>query len=147
MLLAGQEARLPFDLTQGPLLRGRLLRLAQDEHVALFTLHHIVSDGWSVGVLIREVSLLYQAFAAGLPSPLPELPVQYADFAVWQRQWLQGGELKSQLDYWKQRLAGLRPLELVSDRPRPAVQSFRGAWLPVQLSQALSRGAAAVEPA
>ena len=138
--LAAEEARQPFDLEQGPLLRGCLLRLAEDEHVALFTMHHIVADGWSVGVLIQEVAQLYPALAAGRPAPLPELPVQYADFAFWQRQWLQGEQLQSQLAYWRERLAGLSPLELPTDRPRPALQSFRGASLPVLLSGPLSQG-------
>jgi acyl carrier protein len=102
--LAGQEARRPFDLSQGPLLRATLLRLDEKDHVLLLTMHHIVSDGWSMGVLFREVSVLYEAFTTGGPSPLPELPIQYADFAVWQRQWLQGEVLEKQLDYWRKQL-------------------------------------------
>ena len=108
--------------------------------MVLLSMHHIISDGWSLGVLVRELAALYRAFAQGQPSPLPELPVQYADYAVWQRQWLQGERLQSQLAYWKQRLAGLAPLELPTDRPRPAVQTFRGATLPVTLPRELAAG-------
>jgi amino acid adenylation domain-containing protein len=140
--LAIEEARTPFGLSAGPLLRAKLLRLADDDHVALLTLHHIVSDGWSMGVLINEVAALYRAFANGEPSPLPDLPVQYADFAAWQRNWLQDEELEKQLAYWKDQLAGAPPLlELPTDRPRPAVQSSNGATysfvLPKELSASL----------
>ena len=90
--LASEEASRPFDLVTGPLLRATLLRLAPEDHVLLLTMHHIISDGWSMGILYRELSVLYEAFAKGEPSPLPELPIQYADFAVWQREWLQGKE-------------------------------------------------------
>jgi amino acid adenylation domain-containing protein len=108
-------------------------------------MHHIISDGWSMGVLVRELGALYPAFAAGQPSPLPELPIQYADFASWQRQWLAGEVLDYQLAYWKRQLAGAPPaLELPTDRPRPAVQSYRGAALPVQLPRALSEALAAL---
>ena len=138
--LAQAEARRPFELAAGPLWRLRLLRLGEQRHVVLLSMHHIISDGWSVGVLVRELAALYRAFAQGQPSPLPELPVQYADYAVWQRQWLQGERLQTQLAYWKQRLAGLAPLELPSDRPRPAVQTFRGATLPVTLPRELAAG-------
>ncbi len=125
---AALEARRPFDLARGPLLRARLLALAQDEHVVLLTLHHIVADGWSLGVLVRELAALYEAFAAGKLSPLSALPLQYADYAVWQRRWLQGEPLAKLLAYWKQKLAGAPPsLQLPTDRPRPAVQTFRGA--------------------
>ena len=123
-----EEARAPFDLAAGPLLRAVLLRLGPEEHVLLAGMHHIVSDGWSTGVLMREVDALYAAFRRGEPSPLPELPVQYADFAAWQREWLRGESLEGQLGYWRERLAGAPPLlELPTDRPRPAVQSYRGA--------------------
>jgi len=125
--LASEEARKPFDLTQGSLLRALLLRLSETEHVLLLSVHHIVADGWSMGVLIREVASLYRAFVEGRLTPLAELPIQYADFAVWQRQWLQGEVLHEQLDYWRQQLAGLKPLELPLDQPRPPVQTFRGA--------------------
>jgi len=126
--LIREEALRPFDLARGPLLRARLLRLAADEHALLLNVHHIVSDGWSQGVLVREISALYGAGHAGVPSPLPELPVQYADFAVWQREWLAGAELERQLAYWRRRLAGTLPvLELPFDHPRPAVATHRGA--------------------
>ncbi len=132
--LARQEAQKPFDLTCDPLLRTRLLKLDQSEHVLLLTIHHIVSDGWSLGILAQELTQLYQAFSTGQPSPLPELPVQYADFAVWQREWLQGDVLQAQLDYWKQKLRGGIPtLGLPTDRPRPAIQTFRGARQPFTL--------------
>jgi len=137
--LALSEARRPFDLQRGPLLRLLLVRLAGTDWLLLLTLHHIVSDGWSLGVLVREVTALYEAFSQGLPSPLPELPVQYADFAAWQRSWLQGEALDAQLGYWRRRLAGAPAvLELPLDRPRPPVQSYRGATCPVVLSLPLS---------
>ncbi|NRD48556.1 non-ribosomal peptide synthase/polyketide synthase, partial [Corallococcus exiguus] len=131
--LASTEAQRPFDLASGPLVRALLLKLAPTEHVLVFTLHHIVSDGWSLGVLVREVAALYAAFSEGRPSPLPELPVQYADYAVWQRSWLQGEVLDVQLDYWRQRLADAAPLELPIDFPRPAVQSSQGGVQPLRL--------------
>jgi amino acid adenylation domain-containing protein len=125
--LADEEARLPFDLAAGPLLRATLLRLAPREHVLLLTMHHVASDGWSMGVLTAEMAALYEAFAKGEPSPLPELAIQYSDFAAWQREWLSGEVLGRQLGYWKERLSGAPPvLELPADRLRPARQSFRG---------------------
>ncbi|MGE0127952.1 MAG: amino acid adenylation domain-containing protein [Blastocatellales bacterium] len=140
--LAAVEAGRPFDLSRGPLLRATLLRLEPERHVVLFTLHHIISDGWSMGVLVREVGMLYEAFASRRPSPLPELPIQYADFAIWQRQWLGGEVLERQLAYWKKQLAGSPPmLALPTDRPRPAMQTFRGCVqsiaLPAELSAAI----------
>jgi amino acid adenylation domain-containing protein len=118
----------PFDLRHGPLFRAMLLKLSAEEHVVAIAVHHIVSDGWSIGVLIREVGALYGAFACGQPSPLPALSVQYADYALWQRSWLKGEVLAQQGAYWKQQLAGApAALELPSDRPRPPVQSFQGA--------------------
>ena len=123
---AAVEARQPFDLAEGPLVRLRLLRLWHSEHVLLVTVHHIVSDGWSVGILVREFTALYTAFAAGQPSPLAPLPLQYADFAIWQREWLQGPALDAQLAYWDTQLAGVEPLELPADAPRPAAPSRRG---------------------
>jgi amino acid adenylation domain-containing protein len=126
--LARAEAGAPFDLGVAPLLRVHLLQLADDEHVILFTLHHIIADGWSIGVLVREVAALYRAYTQGLPSPLPPLPIQYADFAHWQRSWLTGAVLERQLAYWKTQLADAPTLlALPTDRPRPAVQSHRGA--------------------
>jgi amino acid adenylation domain-containing protein/non-ribosomal peptide synthase protein (TIGR01720 family) len=126
--LADCEARTPFDLGRGPLIRARLLQLDPSDHVLLLTLHHIISDGWSMGVLIHETAVLYAAFAAGLPSPFPELPIQYGDFAVWQRERLKGGGLEKQAYYWKSKLGGELPaLKMPTDRPRPAEQSFHGA--------------------
>ncbi|HEY7767282.1 amino acid adenylation domain-containing protein, partial [Longimicrobium sp.] len=131
---AGEEARRPFDLAAGPLFRAALLRLGADDHVLLLAMHHIVSDGWSLSVLFRELSMLYPAYREGRESPLPELPVQYADYAVWQREQLAGEALDRQLAYWRQQLAGAPELlELPTDHPRPAVQSFRGADEGVQL--------------
>jgi amino acid adenylation domain-containing protein len=125
---AAAEFTRPFDLETGPLLRLVLLRHSQDEHTIICVLHHIISDGWSKGVLMREVSVLYAAFSQGMPSPLPELPVQYADFAAWQRQQLQGDVLNQSLAYWRNNLATAPPLlELPTDRPRPPIQTYRGA--------------------
>ncbi len=141
--LAVQEARRPFDLSHGPLLRVTLLRLSDDEHVVLLNMHHIVSDGWSIGVLLHEIAALYEAFSQGRPSPLPELPIQYIDFAIWQRNWLQGDVRDEQLGYWKQQLAGELPVvELPTDRPRPPYQTFRGAFetltIPQEIAAALA---------
>ncbi|MBN8227307.1 non-ribosomal peptide synthase/polyketide synthase [Corallococcus macrosporus] len=137
--LATREARQPFHLVHGPLLRTALLKLSADSHVLLVTMHHIVSDGWSMGVLIRELASLYEAFSSGRAPSLPPLPVQYADFALWQREWLQGETLESQLGYWKRQLAGApSALELPTDRPRPPVQSRRGATLPVHFPSELT---------
>ena len=139
--LARDEAQRPFDLSAGPLLRVTLLRLSEEEHVLLFTLHHIVSDGWSMGLLVREVAALYRAYQAGEDSPLEELPVQYADYAQWQRGWLQGEVLERQLAYWRQQLAGAPPvLELPTDRARPVVQSYRGAAWEFRLGEELTGG-------
>ena len=137
--LVREEAQRPFDLAQGPLLRTTLLRLGEEDHILLLAMHHIVSDGWSGGVLFQEITALYEAFSTGKPAPLPELPVQYADYAVWQRGWLQGEVLEKQLSYWRERLSGAPPvLELPTDHPRPAVQSFRGARQSVMLSKSLT---------
>lgn len=137
--LAHEEAQLPFDLVNDPLLRVRLLQLSDNQHVLLFTLHHIISDAWSLGVLIREFAQTYTAFSTGESLSLPELPIQYADFAVWQRQWLQGEVLETQLNYWQQQLKHAPPLlELPTDRPRPPVQTFRGANQSLMLSKALT---------
>ena len=125
-LLIEDEARRPFDLARGPLLRASLLRLAEREQIVLVTMHHIASDGWSIGVLVREVAALYDAFLAGHPSPLPEPTIQYADYAAWQRAWLQGDALKALLDFWSGQLAGVPTLELPADRPRPPSMSGRG---------------------
>jgi amino acid adenylation domain-containing protein/non-ribosomal peptide synthase protein (TIGR01720 family) len=139
--LAAQEAQAPFDLTQCPLMRVCLLRLEPTEHVMLVTLHHIISDGWSIGILFREVAALYEAFSLRKPSPLPELPIQYVDFACWQREWLQGEVLEKQLAYWKERLEGELPaIALTTDHPRPAVQTFRGATRTFTVPDDLSAG-------
>ncbi|MBV9107973.1 MAG: AMP-binding protein, partial [Gemmatimonadetes bacterium] len=130
----GAEARRSFDLSAGPLFRAALLRLGEEEHVLLLSMHHIVSDGWSMGVVFRELSALYAAYLEGRESPLPELPVQYADYAVWQREQLAGEALDRQLAYWRERLAGAPELlELPTDRPRPPVRTYRGASVPVEL--------------
>ena len=142
--IAREEARRPFDLAAGPLLRARLLRLEDEEHVVLLTMHHIVSDAWSRGILIREAATLYDAYSNGRPSPLPELPLQYADYAEWQREWLTGETLGEQLSYWREHLAGAATLELPTDRPRPPVQSSRGAREFFGLSEELSEGVKAL---
>lgn len=139
--LSTEEALAPFDLAAGPLIRGQLLQVAEDEHILLVTQHHIISDGWSVGVMVREVSALYGAFSQGLPDPLPPLPVQYADYAVWQRKQLSGESLERQQTFWGQQLAGAPALlELPSDHPRPAVQTSRGEAYPLALSPRLTAG-------
>ncbi|MFL6233221.1 MAG: amino acid adenylation domain-containing protein, partial [Thermoanaerobaculia bacterium] len=117
----------PFDLQRGPVLRALALRLGPREHVLTLVVHHIAADGWSLGVMVEEIAALYPAALAGAPAALPELPVQYADFAVWQRDWLRGEALERQIAYWRERLAGAPPLDLPTDRPRPPAQSFRGA--------------------
>ena len=141
--LAATAARRPFDLAAGPLLLANLLRLEDGDHIVLLTLHHIVSDGWSMGVLIRELAVLYGALASGGSSPLPELPLQYADYAGWQRSWLKSDRLAGQIDYWRGLLAGLPTLQLPTDRPRPPVQTYRGATrrlsLPAGLRDELER--------
>jgi non-ribosomal peptide synthase protein (TIGR01720 family) len=140
--LAAAEAQQPFDLGHGPLLRAKLLRLADEEWIVLLSMHHIVSDAWSANLLVSEVTALYDAFDAGRPSPLPELPIQYADYAVWQRERLQGESFEQQLQYWRQQLGGdLAQLELPTDRPRSIVPSHRGEsqvfLLPADLSKSL----------
>ncbi|HEX7181318.1 MAG TPA: amino acid adenylation domain-containing protein, partial [Thermoanaerobaculia bacterium] len=128
--LTAQEADHPFDLARGPLLRLHLLRHGHRRHTLIVNVHHVVSDGWSAGVLVQETTSLYDAFVQGLPSPLPELPVQYVDFAIWQRRWLSGPVLEAQLDFWRRELTGAPALlELPTDRPRPSVQSSRGATI------------------
>ncbi len=135
------EANCPFDLVRGPLLRARLLHLDDFDHVLLLTMHHIVSDGWSMGILNRELSTLYMAFCNGQPSPLPELPIQYADFTLWQRAQLQGEAFERLLSYWKNKLAGIPVLlALPTDRPRPPVQVFQGASYGLVLPKSLLEG-------
>ncbi|WP_208338929.1 non-ribosomal peptide synthetase, partial [Aetokthonos hydrillicola] len=138
--LATAEAEQTFDLSSGPLLRVTLLRLTQQSHVLLLTMHHIISDGWSMGIFVQELSLLYQAFCTGASPLLPELPIQYADYAHWQREWLSGEVLQTQLNYWKQQLAEAPPLlELPTDRPRPSVQTFRGGIEYFEIEQELTQ--------
>ena len=133
-----EQGRKTFDLSQFPLLRGTVVHWSPREHKLLLVIHHIVADEWAMELVHKEIARLYQAFSEGLPSPLPALPIQYADFACWQRDWLQGAGLQKQLDYWKKELAEAPPvLELASDKPRPAVQSFRGATEVFRLPQDL----------
>ena len=137
--LADEEARKPFDLSKGPLLRATLIKINQDEHIILLTMHHIVSDGWSMGVLVAEISTLYGAFSRNLPSPLPELPIQYADFAEWQKEWLTGEVVDNQLNYWETVFGDGAPvLELPTDRPRPAIFSSLGGAISGTLSEDLT---------
>jgi syringomycin synthetase protein SyrE len=143
-LLSEQEAAAPFDLLHGPLIRGSLLRLSDTEHRLLITQHHIISDGWSIGVLVKEFAALYEAFSTGQPDPLPPLALQYADYAAWQRQHLDGERLSQHIEFWRSHLAGAPALlALPTDRPRPAVQSYQGETLgfdlPVALSSAITR--------
>ncbi|WP_431262152.1 amino acid adenylation domain-containing protein [Roseateles chitinivorans] len=155
--LSEQEQRAPFDLAQGPLIRGQLLKLDEHEHILLLTQHHIISDGWSTGIMVREVSALYEAHSQrdthrqgredgddredGNEGVLPPLPIQYADYAVWQRQWLQGEVLQQQSQYWKRELSGAPALlELPTDNPRPAEQSYEGAQWSFEIPQALTSG-------
>ncbi|MBD1887601.1 non-ribosomal peptide synthetase [Microcoleus vaginatus] len=139
--LTAEEAQRSFNLSNDLLLRVTLLQLDDAEYLLMLNMHHIVSDGWSIGVLIQELGALYTAFASEKPSPLPALSIQYADFAKWQREWLQGEVLETQLAYWRQQLNGISMLNLPADRPRPAIQSYRGKrlflQLPKQLSEAL----------
>ncbi|MFP2902355.1 amino acid adenylation domain-containing protein, partial [Corallococcus sp. 4LFB] len=143
--LAEEEARQPFDLAKGPLLRARVLRLSEQENVLLVTMHHIVSDGWSLAVLIRESVARYAATVAGQPLTLPPLPVQYADYAVWQREWLQGDVLQAQLDYWRHQLAGAPDaLELPTDRPRTPGSRQPGASFHLSLPRKLAQDVTAL---
>ncbi|MFP2934097.1 condensation domain-containing protein, partial [Pyxidicoccus sp. 3LG] len=143
--LAHEEAQRPFDLAQGPLVRTTLVRLAPEQHLLLVTLHHIVSDGWSIAVMVRELGAFYRQFTGGEPARLAPLPVQYADYSVWQRKWLQGDVLEQELDWWREQLAGASTaLELPTDRPRPAVQTYRGAVVSAPLSRDLSEAVKAL---
>ena len=137
--LAREEGQRPFALSRESGFRAQLLRLSDTEHILLLTMHHIVSDGWSLGVLFGELQTLYEAYTRNEASPLPELQIQYADFAVWQREWLEAAELQKQLSYWKEQLAGVVPVELPLDNPRPALTSFRGEKQSLRLSPELSR--------
>ncbi|HST63005.1 MAG TPA: condensation domain-containing protein, partial [Longimicrobium sp.] len=137
--LAAEELTAPFDLAAGPLVRGRLVRMGPDDHALLLTMHHVVSDGWSIGVLARELGVLYTAFSRGEADPLPPLPVQYADYAVWHRRWVSSHAVEAQAEYWTETLAGAPELlELPTDRPRPARQDFAGASVKVELDEALT---------
>ncbi|MCU0702231.1 MAG: amino acid adenylation domain-containing protein, partial [Myxococcaceae bacterium] len=140
---AADDARRPFDLGAGPLLRARLLRLGEREHVLLGNMHHIASDGWSMGILVRELAACYEALAAGRAPALPALPVQYADYAAWQRRWLSDGRLAAQLEYWRGRLANAPGLELPTDRPRSPSPTYRtgsqSVFVPPGLALALER--------
>jgi amino acid adenylation domain-containing protein len=138
--MASEEARTGFDLGRGPLLRVKVLKLEEERHVALLTMHHIVSDGWSMGILIREVGALYRAYSAGERSPLEELPIQYADFAVWQREYLTGDVMEEEVGYWKERLKDAAELELPTDYARPAAPSYRGGRERVEIEKKLNDG-------
>ena len=142
--LEGEAIREPFDLESGPLLRLSLMRLDENDHALLLTMHHVVGDGWSVDVFFRELAALYEAFASGRPSPLPPLPIQYADYSVWQRDSLQGEWLDQRLSYWKRQLADLPVFELPGDRPRPPEQTFRAGRRSVFLPAALAKALKAV---
>src|SRR5262249_9090400 len=125
--LAAREIAQPLNLEDGPLIRGLLVQLADDDHALLLTMHHIISDGWSVGILIDELSALYKAYRGGEADPLPALPIQYADYAAWQRRWLSGEVWRRQAEHWKNALAGAPALlELPADRARPAQQDYAG---------------------
>ena len=139
--LIDEEASTSFDLEHGPLIRGRLIRIGPDEQVLLVTMHHIVSDGWSMGVLLRELGSLYRAYSRGEADPLPALEIQYADYAAWQRQWLSGEVLGEQSAYWQGKLSDAPAvIELPTDRRRPAEQDFRGGDVRLELDEALTAG-------
>lgn len=136
--LAVRELQHPFDLERGPLFRVNLIHLGDFEHILLLSIHHIISDGWSMAILNKELSTLYNAFVRGLPSPLTELPIQYVDFAIWQRGWLRGEVLEKQLGYWREQLAGAPTLDLPTDRQRPAIQTYNGAVKRFKISSTLT---------
>ncbi|HKP12625.1 MAG TPA: amino acid adenylation domain-containing protein, partial [Blastocatellia bacterium] len=137
--LGQEQAQRPFDLARGPLLRVTLLRLGERDHLVVISMHHIVSDAWSRELFIKELVGLYEVFVSGKPSPFAELPIQYADYAAWQRGWLQGEGLEQQMAYWKQQLSGAPAMvDLPTDRPRPPVQSFRGATQSFSVSKAVT---------
>ena len=145
--LLQQEAEQPFDLASGPLIRARLWHLSAQDHVLFLNLHHIVSDGWSMGLLFRELSVLYRAYRSGEPNPLAELPIQYADYAIWQRNRLQGEKLDKQVSYWKTKLDGIATLQLPIDHPRPAMQTHRGSSQTAELYSATLKGDQGHRPA
>ena len=136
--LASAEAMRRFDLVKGPLFKAALIRLSEDEHILVLTMHHIITDGWSMGVFTAELATLYKAYCNGEASPLPGLSIQYVDFAHWQREWLQGAVLEKQLSYWRKQLEGVPVLQLFTDRPRPSVQSYEGARQNIALSRTLT---------
>lgn len=139
--MAKEESLRPFDLAHDRLLRVTLLRVGDQEHVVLLTMHHIITDGWSMSILIKEMAALYEAFLSGQPSPLPELPIQYADYSVWQRRWLRGQGLEDHLAYWKQQLGDELPAsEIATDRPRPSIQTFRGEAEPIAVPLEMLKG-------
>lgn len=136
--LIREEAQRPFDLSRDPLLRITLLKLSDGNHVLLITMHHIITDGWSIAIMRHEIQALYSAYCAGKPSPLPDLNIQYADFAVWQRAHLTGELLEKELNYWRKQLDGISPLQLPTDRPRPNIQTYRGSSVTFSCSQKLT---------
>jgi amino acid adenylation domain-containing protein len=143
--LATQATQQPFDLQHGPLIRTTLLRLAADDHILITTMHHIVTDRWSLALFEQELAVLYHAFSNRLPSPLPELPIQFADFVIWQQQWMHSEKMQAQLAYWMRRLADLPPVhQLPTDHPRPVVPSYRGARCPVELAPNAATGITAL---
>src|SRR5206468_1218078 len=142
---AEEEAGAAFDLEGGPLFRARLLRLDAGDHLLSLTMHHIIADGWSLGILLRELGELYAEFAAGRPPALPDLPIQYADYAVWERGRLRGEGFDAHVAYWRRRLAGAPvTLDLPFDRPRPREASFRGSWRPFRVARGISEQIAAL---
>ncbi|WP_152250052.1 condensation domain-containing protein, partial [Xanthomonas maliensis] len=137
--LTASDSQIRFDLEHGPLIRGRLLRLAEQRHRLVVTMHHIVTDGWSIGLLLGELGALYAAFVQGQPDPLPPLSIQYADYALWQRRWLQGEVLQRQRAFWVDHLQEAPALlALPTDHPRPALQDYRGASLETVIDAALT---------
>ncbi|MFN2136762.1 MAG: condensation domain-containing protein, partial [Candidatus Promineifilaceae bacterium] len=133
------EGRKPFDLAKELMMRAVLLEVGIDEHILSIVMHHIASDGWSMGVFHRELAELYGAYSRGASPRLAELPIQYTDYVIWQRNWLQGKRLDQQLAYWRKRLAGATPLQLPLDRPRPVIQSYEGDLYSLELPESLLR--------
>ena len=142
--LAIEDSRRPFELHRGPLIRVSLLRLGEVEHLAFATMHHLVTDGWSFGVAAGELAALYEADGQGLPSPLPEPPIQYVDFALWQRERFRSGAWTTAIERWRRRLSGVPPLELPADRTRPPIRNPRGAMIPVVIPPGLSESVRAL---
>ena len=137
--LVREEVQKPFDLRRVPLMRAKLLRLGAQEHILVLTLHHIIADGWSLGIIVREISSLYASIDGGAPSSLEDLPIQYADYSMWQREWLATGVLERELEYWKKQLGGIAPLELPTDHPRPSIQNYRGKTIHFQVPPVLTQ--------